>query len=145
MQLKSLMNKKGADFNVPAQMVLQHYVMERFLDRIARSSFRHCFILKGGLLISTLIGMAARTTLDMDTTVRGLEVTPQVIRETFEAICQIPSDDDFLMELIDLKEIREEAEYPGLRVSLTANYGKMKVPFTMDVTTGDAVTPEAVV
>lgn len=95
MQLKSLMNKKGTDFNVPAQMVLQHYVMERFLDRIARSPFHHCFILKGGLLISTLIGMAARTTLDMDTTVRGLEVAPQVIRETFEAICQIPSDDDF--------------------------------------------------
>ena len=88
MQLKSILNKKGIQFNILAQMTLQHYVMERFLDRMARSSFRQCFILKGGLLITTMIGMAARTTLDMDVTVRGLNLTPDVIRNAFKTVRQ---------------------------------------------------------
>lgn len=141
MQLKALVKKKAAEKNISAQLVLQNYMLERLLERIALSEYRHNFILKGGFLISAIVGLDTRATMDLDTTVKGFTLSHETIREIFTQICTLKVDDDVTFTLVDITDIREGDDYPGLRVSLKANYPPISVPLTVDVTTGDVITP----
>lgn len=89
-----------------------------------------------------MVGIAMRTTMDMDATVKGFPVHEEAVRSIFESICRIPVEDQVTFEIVGISGIRKGADYPGLRVALRAAYGKMIVPLTMDVTTGDAITPK---
>ncbi len=141
MQLKAFIKKKAAEKNISAQLVMQNYMLERLLERISQSKYNHNFILKGGFLISAIVGLDTRATMDLDTTIKGFTLTHESIHEIFEEICTVEIADDVKFELVDISDIREGDDYPGIRVSLKANYPPISVPLTVDVTTGDVITP----
>ena len=144
MQLKAFIKKKAAEKNISAQLVMQNYMLERLLERISLSKYKHNFILKGGFLISAIVGLDTRATMDLDTTIKGFTLTHESIREIFVEICTMEVADDVRFELVDISDIREGDDYPGIRVSLKANYPPISVPLTVDVTTGDIITPREI-
>ncbi len=144
MSLKALVKNIAKDKNISSQLVLQNYVLERLLVRISKSEYKYNFILKGGLLISSMIGLDTRTTMDMDTTIKGLALTEQRINKIFTEICNIDADDNLSFEINRMEKIRETDEYGGIRVYFKAVYLPLKVPFSVDITTGDSITPSEI-
>ena len=144
MQLKAFIKKKAAEKKISAQLVMQNYMLERLLERISLSAYKQNFILKGGFLISAIVGLDTRATMDLDTTIKGFILTHEAIRRIFEEICAVEVADDVRFELVDIADIREGDDYPGIRVSLKANYPPISVPLTVDVTTGDIITPREI-
>ncbi len=136
-KIRSLAKKK----NLKSQEVLQIYFFERFLERLSKSKYKNNFVIKGGFLISSLIGIENRTTMDMDTTIKGIPLKEEKIKEIVEEIININVDDGIKFEIKDISYIREEDEYKNFRISLIANVGKTKNPMKLDLTTGDAITP----
>lgn len=145
MQLKAMIKRVSIQKNISPQLAMQNYMLERILARLEKSEFQKNFIIKGGFLIGSMVGIDSRTTMDLDTTITGFSLTHEILRETFEKICKIEVDDDMQFSIESISDIREGDDYPGLRISLKANYEKMSVPLTIDVTTGDIITPAAVV
>lgn len=142
MQLKAYIKKMAAEKRISAQLVMQNYMLERLLERISVSKYKYNLILKGGFLISAIVGLDTRATMDMDTTIKGFEVTHDMVKEIFEEIISIPIEDDVKFELLNTSDIREGGDYPGIRVALKANYSPLAVPLFVDVTTGDKITPK---
>lgn len=144
MQLKALIKNLSAEKNISAQLVMQNYMMERLLERISRSKYKENFILKGGFLIASIVGLDTRATMDLDTTIKGLELTHDTIRSMFEDICMITIEDNVSFTVQRTSDIRESDDYPGVRVNIVASYSPLKVPITVDVTTGDKITPREI-
>ncbi len=144
MQLKAILKNMAKEKNISAQLVLQNYMLERLLERIAVSPYRDNFILKGGFLIAAMVGLDTRTTMDMDATIKGYPVNEETIRTMFEKICAIEIDDDVHFTFRQIGEIREGDEYTGYRVALTAEFPPMAVPLKLDITTGDKITPKEI-
>lgn len=144
MQLKAIIKKKAAEKHVPEQLVMQNYMLERLLERITLTKYQRNFIIKGGFLIGAIVGLDTRTTMDLDATIKGLELSHTTIRLVFEEVCQVRLDDDVTFEISSIDDIRETDDYPGIRVGLKANYPPISVPLFVDVTTGDKITPEAI-
>ena len=144
MQLKAVIKKKSAEKHISAQLVMQNYMLERLLERISLSKYKNNFILKGGFLISAIVGLDTRTTMDLDTTIKGFTLTHEAIHSIFQEICAIEIEDDVQFEIAGVSDIREGDDYPGIRVALKANYPPISVPLTVDVTTGDMITPREV-
>ena len=144
MQLKAFIKKKAAEKNISAQLVMQNYMLERLLERISLSKYKHNFIIKGGFLISAIVGLDTRTTMDLDTTIKGFTLTHESIRKIFEEICSVEISDDVKFEFVNISDIREGDEYPGIRVALKANYPPISIPLSVDVTTGDIITPKEI-
>ncbi|MCL2108710.1 MAG: nucleotidyl transferase AbiEii/AbiGii toxin family protein [Oscillospiraceae bacterium] len=144
MQLKALIRNKAKENNISAQLVMQNYMMERLLERISLSEYKYNFILKGGFLIAAIVGLDTRATMDLDTTLKNYPLTHESISMIFENICTIAVEDDVMFKVERITDIREVNDYQGLRVHLTANYPPLAVPLTVDVTTGDRITPREV-
>lgn len=143
-QLKGAIRSMAAKKNLRAQEVLQMLLFERFLERLAASPYRDNFILKGGLLISSMLGISQRTTMDMDTTVRGIHMGEGAIIATIKAILDTDVGDGICFDFQKIEPIREDDEYNNFRVHLRARYGKIDSPMKIDVTTGDMITPVAI-
>ena len=141
MQLKAIIKNKAQEKNISAQLVMQNYMLERLLERISLSKYRNNFILKGGFLISAIVGLDTRATMDLDTTIKEFTLTHDKIKEIFDDICSVKIEDDVTFEIVSIADIRETDDYPGIRVNLKANYAPISVPLTVDVTTGDVITP----
>ena len=144
MQLKSAISKIAKEKHIPVQLVMQNYMLERLLERISRSKYQGNFILKGGLLIASMVGLHSRATMDMDATIRNHPVNENSIKTMFEEIVSIPIDDDISFSFQGVGEIRKNDAYGGYRISLTANFPPMRVPLKLDITTGDKITPKAI-
>jgi len=144
MQLKAFIKKKAEENRISAQLVMQNYMMERLLERISLSKYKQNFILKGGFLIAAIVGLDTRTTRDMDATLKGLPLTHEYVSNIFNEICSISIEDDITFSVLRISEIREGDIYPGLRVHLIANYTPLAVPLTVDITTGDRITPKEI-
>ena len=143
-QLKGSIRSMAEKKNLRTQEVLQMFFFERILERLAASKYRDNFILKGGLLISSMIGIQERTTMDMDTTVRGLPMEEDKIVAILKEILAIDVDDGIKFLWQSIEPIRDEDAYNNFRIHLKAQYGKISSPMKIDVTTGDAITPAAV-
>lgn len=143
-QLKGSIRNMAAQKNLRAQEVLQMYLFERVLERLAKSTYQRNFILKGGLLISSMIGISERTTMDMDTTVRGIKMEEDEIVAAVKEILAQNVEDGIVFEYQSIEPIREDDAYNNFRVHLRAKYGKIDSPMKIDVTTGDVITPSAV-
>lgn len=143
-QLKGAIRSMAAKKNLRAQEVLQMFLFERIIDRLAASSFRDNFILKGGLLISSMIGISERTTMDMDTTVRGIQMEEDEIVSVVKEIIAMDVGDGISFEFQKIEPIREDDAYNNFRVHLRAKYGKIDSPMKIDITTGDIITPAAI-
>ena len=139
-KIRSLAEKK----NLKSQEVLQIYFFERFLERLSKSNYKNNFVIKGGFLISSLIGIENRTTMDMDTTIKGIALKEEKIKEVVDEIININVEDGIRFEIKDISYIREEDEYENFRISLIASVGKTKNPMKLDLTTGDAITPREI-
>lgn len=144
MQLKSRIKNLALKNRISAQAVLQNFMLERLLERISVSKYKDIFILKGGMLIASLIGIGSRTTMDMDATIRGYPLSDKTIHNAFTEICSISLDDDVILTLNSITPIRDEDEYGGYRLMITACYETINTPLKVDITTGDIITPEAV-
>jgi predicted nucleotidyltransferase component of viral defense system len=143
-QLKAVIKRIAKESNISAQLVLQNYMMERFLERVAVSDYQGNIIIKGGFLIAAMVGLDTRATMDLDVTMKRISVSEQSIKTMLEDICQIKLQDDVSFTFMNIHEIREGDEYQGYRVSLTANLPPLAVPFKMDITTGDPITPHEI-
>lgn len=139
-KIRNIANSK----NLRSQEVLQMFFFERFLDRLSKSKYKFNFVIKGGLLISSMIGIDNRTTMDMDTTIKGVPLQEEVIRNIVSEIINIKVDDGIEFEIMDISHIREEDEYENFRVHLIANFEKIKNDMKIDITTGDAITPKEI-
>jgi predicted nucleotidyltransferase component of viral defense system len=127
--------------NLKPQELLQMYLFEHLLMRLEKSDYTETFVLKGGLLISSMIGVAQRTTMDMDTTVVGMDMDEKTVREAVSAVCAIDVGDDMEYSFERLEPIREGDEYANWRAHLRVRYGKIDAPIKIDITTGDEIVP----
>ncbi|MDE6847090.1 MAG: nucleotidyl transferase AbiEii/AbiGii toxin family protein [Lachnospiraceae bacterium] len=143
-QLKGAIRNIAKRNKLMPQEVLQMFLFERILERLSVSRYRENFILKGGLLISSMIGITERTTMDMDTTVCGISMEKDVITNIMKEIVAIDVGDEMIFEVVKMEPIREDDEYNNFRVHLKTVYGKMNNHMKIDITTGDKVTPAAI-
>ena len=143
-QLKGAIRNIAAQKNLRPQEVLQMFLFERILERLAVSRYRNNFILKGGLLISSMIGIDERTTIDMDTTVRGISMEETEITSVILEILSLDVDDGITFAFRRIEPIREDDAYRNFRVHIEARYGKINSPMKIDITTGDEITPAAI-
>ena len=143
-QLKGAVRNIVKQNNLMPQEVLQMFFFERILERLSVSKYKNNFILKGGLLISSMIGISERTTMDMDTTVRDIPMKEEVIYDIVKEICSIDVGDGIEFEFRKMESIREDDDYNNFRIHLQAVYGKVNNPMKIDITTGDKITPAAI-
>ena len=144
MQLKARIKNLASKNHIPAQAVLQNFMLERLLERISRSKYKDMFIIKGGLLIASLVGINSRTTMDMDATLRGYPLSEQAIQVALMDICDIQLEDNVILVLDYIIPIRADDEYGGFRAAIIANYESISTPLKVDITTGDVITPGAI-
>lgn len=144
MQLKAKIKNFALENHVPAQAVLQDYMLERLLERISLSEYKDMVILKGGMLIASMVGLNNRTTMDMDATLRGYPLNKETIQLALSEICAILLNDDVTLELDHIIPIREDDEYGGYRAAIIAKYESIITPLKIDITTGDVITPSAI-
>lgn len=143
-QLKAKIKNFAKEKNMDSRTVLQEYVLERFIDRISKSKYKNDFILKGGMLISSMVGVDLRSTLDIDTTIKGFEFTLDKLNEVLNEIIKTDIGDMFNFKILMNKKIMEETEYHGYRVTLEANFDTISQKFKIDISTGDIITPNEV-
>lgn len=144
MQLKAIIKNIAKNKNISVALILQNYMLERFLERVSLSRYHDNYIIKGGFLIASMVGLDSRATMDMDATIKGYPVNEEAIRKMVEDIIAVPVEDAIHFCLKSVREIREGDEYTGYRVALTADYEKMAVPLKLDITTGDKITPREI-
>ena len=141
MSFKAIINNIAKENKVAAQAVLQTYMLERLLERISLSQYKNNFILKGGMLISAMLGIDSRTTMDMDTTIKGFPLTEENINKIMQEICELKIEDNVSFKINNTELIREDDDYGGYRITFEANYNnEMPVILKIDVTTGDKIT-----
>ena len=143
MQLNALIRNKAAGDGDKAQILLRIYMMERLLERISVSGYRDNFILKGGMLVSSLVGVDMRTTMDIDTTVKALPLTQEKAKAFLEEIMAIDLEDNVSFRITKIEDIMEGHEYEGIRFHIEGVLEKLRQTIKIDISTGDAITPAA--
>ena len=144
MSLKARIRNVAKQKNIPAQVILQNYMFERLLVRLSASEYKEKFVLKGGMLVAAIVGLDNRATMDLDTTLKNLPLTPEAIRSALEDVCDMAFDDGVVFEIGTISPIREDDIYGGYRVMLNARFDTLLTPLSIDVSTGDVITPHAV-
>nr|WP_218109347.1 nucleotidyl transferase AbiEii/AbiGii toxin family protein [Enterococcus avium] len=144
MSFKAKINQIAKEKGIPAQQVQQNYLIEIFLEKLARSKYRDNFIIKGGYLIGGMIGLDLRATMDLDTTIVGIELSSENLYSIAEEIVKVQTEESFHLSVFGVENIREKDQYPGLKIKLIANFERIHEVVTIDVTTGDAITPKEI-
>ena len=139
-RIKNLSSQKG----VPSNVILQDYFFDAFLKRLAKSQYVENFVFKGGFLLSTTLGIDFRSTMDMDFLLTKLAMNKENIEKIFKGIAEIDVDDNITFEFVDINDIRQEDEYGGFNVSLLGRLENVKVVVSIDIATGDPITPSSV-
>lgn len=143
-QLKDKIRNAEQKYNLPANTLLNYYMMERFLCRLSNSEYCDNFIIKGGFLISSLIGIDMRSTMDIDTTIKGIPVNEESIRKIIEGVIKIELEDNITWAIEKIRSIHEAGEYDDFRITLIATFFNMQTPIKIDITTGDRIIPKEV-
>lgn len=143
-QIKGAIRNISKKTGVNANSLLQMCLFEGILEKISKSKYKNHFILKGGLLISSLIGVEMRSTLDIDTTIRGLPMNEENISKILQEILEIYIDADIVYRLVKLERIRTEDFYEDFSATISCRYGKINTNLNIDITTGDIITPKEV-
>lgn len=140
-QLKGKIRNLSMGDSAKAQMLMRTYATERFLERLSLSPYRENLILKGGALVAALVGLEARSTMDVDTTIKSLPLTKEDIRGVVDEICAIPLEDGMTFAIEKVETIMDDDEYPGIRVYLRATLERIRIPMKLDFSTDEAITP----
>lgn len=144
MSLRAKINNYAKACGIRPQAVLQTVMFERFLERLSRSPYQRHFVLKGGALISVVLGIALRTTMDIDATIVAFPMNETDLLRAIQEICSVELDDGVTFSDFAVMPIRKDDAYSGLRVRFNALYGNMVTPLSIDASTGDQVTPAPV-
>lgn len=142
MSIRARANNVAKGMGVAPQAVLQAYFAERFFARVAQSRFAQRVVLKGGMLMSAMLGMAERTTMDIDATVLGVRGEEEDLRAVVEAICAIDAGDGISFSVGHDAPIRKDDEYGGFEFSIVACLGTIRLALGLDMTVGDVITPK---
>lgn len=142
--IKTKINNRAKKYNLSPQDLMQMYFFERILYRISISEYKFNFIIKGGLLLSSMFEDERRTTQDMDTMIKGIEISESKLKQILKEILEIQADDDINFEILSFRRIREEDLYGGYRVSIKANIDTLSVNLKIDITTGDPIIPREI-
>jgi len=143
-QLKDWLRNKEKKDGIPANTLINYYMMERLLERIAASRYHEMFIIKGGFLIASMIGVNLRSTMDLDTTIQGVPVSNMTVRGMMDEIMSVELDDHVIFHLIDIKNIHEDGQYEDFRITIEAQFFTIRVKLKIDLTTGDVITPREI-
>lgn len=143
-QLKDLIRNLSKEVGIEAHVLIRKYMMERFLERVSSSKYNGSFILKGGMLVAAFVGVEARATMDIDTTIKGIPVTIIDMERTITEISNIDLDDNVKFRIKKISEIMDEAEYSGIRFSMDAVLDGAVIPLKIDISTGDVITPREI-
>lgn len=144
MQLKDLIRNLSKEVGIEPYVLIRKYMMERFLERVSKSRYNSSFILKGGMLVSAFVGIEARATMDIDTTIKGVSVTATEMERMITEISNIDLEDNLKFRIKKVSEIMDEAEYSGIRFSMDAVLDGAVIPLKIDVSTGDVITPREI-
>lgn len=139
-RIKNLAKQTEAD----ARVLMRVYMMERFLERVANSGYRDNFIMKGGMLVTAMVGVALRSTMDIDTSIKNQNLSREGMIRIIEEIKDIDLGDGVFFEIKEISNIMDGMEYPGIRFSMNAVMDKLITPMKIDISTGDVITPHAV-
>ena len=143
-QIKGRIKSVAKQNNADARTLMRNYMMERFLERLAQSEYRDNFIIKGGILVTAMIGVAHRSTMDIDTSMKNLNLSAEDALRVVNQVKDIDLDDGVSFDVKDVSNIMDEMEYPGIRVTMNANVGRLITPLKIDISTGDVITPRAI-
>lgn len=143
-QIKGRIKSVAKQNNADARTLMRIYMMERFLERLAQSEYRDNFIIKGGILVTAMIGVVHRSTMDIDTSMKNLNLSAEDALRVVNRVKDIDLDDGVSFDVKDVSNIMDEMEYPGIRVTMNANVGRLITPLKIDISTGDVITPRAI-
>ncbi|MBE5959173.1 MAG: nucleotidyl transferase AbiEii/AbiGii toxin family protein [Lachnospiraceae bacterium] len=143
-QLKAKIRNVSKGNDRIAKSYIRIYFMERFMERVSLSKYRDNFILKGGMLVSSLLGIDLRSTMDIDTTVESLPLTKEYMLEVLDEICNIELEDNIVFKVVKIDNIMDDFEYPGLRINMEATLEKLRQPVKIDISTNDKITTSAI-
>lgn len=144
---KSLMDRAknvAQKNNITVNEVLQNYMFERILERLSISKYKNNFILKGGLLLSSIMGIDSRTTMDMDTCIKGINMSDEEVYKVLSEILSEKIDDNVEFTIKNSIPIKEDDSYGGLKYNIIASFDKIKVNLSIDIATGDVITPKEI-
>ena len=139
-RIKNIARKNNAD----PRTLMRIYMMERFLERVALSKYKDNFIIKGGMLVTAMVGVAHSSTMDIDTNIKNHELSADEAVRIIEEIKNIDLDDGVSFEIKEVSNIMDEMEYPGIRIAMNVLMGKLITPMKIDISTGDVITPRAI-
>ena len=143
-KLNDIIKKKSKGNNNLAHHLHQMFFFEHVLMRLEKSKYKDNIILKGGVLLSSIIGEDLRTTKDMDTTLKSLPLNIDSIKNIFDSILSIDINDNVNFEIVSIKDIRLEDEYGGFRINVKSTFDKIRTNFFIEITTGDIITPREI-
>lgn len=138
--LKAKASNLSKKTNLPNKYLIQNFMFEALLKRISKSKYKDKFIIKGGLLLSSIFGVNLRSTMDLDTTIKGLPLDRETITKVINEIINIDLKDNINLEIENIKDIREEELYSGFEVNLKAEFDGLKTNLMIDITTGEVIT-----
>lgn len=138
--LKAKVSNLAKETNISNQYIIQNFMFEALLKRISVSNYKDKFIIKGGFLLSSIFGINLRSTMDLDATIKGINLSKETIEKIITEIISVDLNDDIELELDNIKDIRLEDEYSGFNVNIKANFDGLKTNLMIDITTGDIIT-----
>ncbi len=143
-QIKGKIKNLGLKTGCDPRLLIRIYMMERILERLAASKYKEHFIIKGGILVTSLIGISQRTTMDIDTTITGFNLEEEEIKIIMDEIINTKIDDGISFKIVNIEQIMSDMDYPGLRIRIDAFIDKIIVPIIIDISTGDIITPKEI-
>lgn len=139
-RIKNIANKTNAD----PRLLMRIYMMDRFLERLSRSKYKDNFIIKGGILVTSMVGISLRSTMDIDATIKNLNLSEDDVLKVVKDIANISLDDNISFEIKGVQTIMDSFEYPGVRIEMNALIDKMITPLKLDISTNDVITPREI-
>jgi len=141
--LKQRIRNMSTEKKIPYEVLYQNFFFEHFLERLSNSIYCDSFVLKGGFMLTVILGIEGRSTSDLDMTVDGLQMTEDKIKDVITKICEL-GESEVSLEVTNTENIRHEDKYEGLRVTINGDYKGLSFPFKLDLSTGDQITPAAI-
>ena len=143
-QLKAIVKNRANGDSNKSLVLIRKFIMERFLERLSLSKYKDKFIIKGGILVSSMVGIDNRDTMDIDTTIRGFDLNEETLKKILMEIADISMDDGITFKITKVSEIMDDFEYPGIRVMMVAMLDKTRTPLKLDISTNDIITPSEI-
>ena len=143
-QVKGRIKNVAKENKADARTLMRIYMMERFLERVSNSKYKDNFIIKGGMLVTAMVGVANRSTMDIDTSIKNQNLSAEDVRRIVDEMKDIDLGDGVTFEIKEVSSIMDEMEYPGIRFTMNAIMRKLITPMKIDISTGDVITPRAI-